>query len=67
MESLKSVRVVHYFDTRTRQILCGLRGFEHPSTKHSRGVTCQACVKLLPARSAEGGFVDVAASDSAAQ
>jgi hypothetical protein len=39
--------LVHYFDTRQHRILCGLRGFEHRSTKHARNVTCEACVALL--------------------
>jgi hypothetical protein len=45
--------LVHYFDTRLHRILCGLRGFEHRSTKHSRAVTCQACVGLLGKRTSE--------------
>ncbi len=47
MEDLKPVSVVHYYDTRLRETLCGLRGFEHRSTKHPRGVTCPACAGLL--------------------
>jgi hypothetical protein len=39
-------------ETRTRGILCGVRGAEHRSTKHSRGVTCRACVGLLDAQRA---------------
>lgn len=50
MEALTSAPLVHYFDTHVHQILCGLRGFDHRSTKHSRGVTCQACVGLLGTR-----------------
>lgn len=48
--------VVHFYDTRTHGILCGVRGAENRSTKHARGVTCHACVGLLaerPARDAE--------------
>lgn len=41
---------VHYYDTSRHLILCGLRGFDHRSTKHSRDVTCEACVGLLRAR-----------------
>jgi len=50
MESLKAARVVHFYDTRTRETLCGLRGFEERSTKHARGVTCPACAGLLHER-----------------
>jgi hypothetical protein len=47
--------VVHFYDTRTRGILCGVRGPEHRSTKHARGVTCDACVGLLgPRRTPDG-------------
>jgi hypothetical protein len=42
--------LVHFYDTQRRQILCEARGFEHRSTKHSRGVTCADCVRLLAAR-----------------
>ncbi len=42
--------LVHFYDTRLRTILCGLRGFEHRSTKHARGVTCPACLGLLGKR-----------------
>jgi hypothetical protein len=47
MEALTPISLVHYYDTRLRRILCGLRGFEHRSSKHSREVTCQACIGLL--------------------
>ena len=50
MEAPASVRLVHSFDTQLHQIVCGLRGFEHRSTKHDRAVTCPACVKILGAR-----------------
>jgi hypothetical protein len=38
---------VHFYDTLAHRILCGVRGVDHHSTKHSRSVTCQACVTLL--------------------
>jgi hypothetical protein len=47
MNALTATPLVHYFDTRLHRILCGLRGFEHRSTKHARNVTCEACVALL--------------------
>jgi len=50
MDAPKAVRVVHYYDSRLRETLCGLRGFEERSTKHARGVTCAACVGLLHER-----------------
>ncbi len=43
---------IHFYDTTQHQILCGLRGFDHRSTKHSRNVTCHACVGLLRERPA---------------
>jgi len=50
MDELVRVSVIHFFDVRRRETLCGLRGFEHRSTKHARGVTCPACVGLLHPR-----------------
>jgi hypothetical protein len=50
MEALTPATPVHFYDTRAHVILCGLRGFEHRSTKHSRSVTCHACVGLLRER-----------------
>lgn len=50
MTELAAASVVHFYDTRTHGILCGVRGTEHRSTKHSRGVTCHACVGLLGER-----------------
>jgi len=50
MEGLTPAKRVHYFDTRLHRILCGLEGYDHRSTKHSRDVTCDACVGLLRER-----------------
>jgi hypothetical protein len=50
MEGLTPAKRVHYFDTSLHRILCGLQGYEHRSTKHSRDVTCDACVGLLRER-----------------
>jgi hypothetical protein len=50
METLTPESVVHFYDTRSRETLCGLRGFEHRSTKHAHGVTCHKCVGLLRER-----------------
>jgi len=41
---------VHSFDTQRHLILCEAGGFELRSTKHSRNVTCPACLKLLAAK-----------------
>ena len=54
MDEVRPVMVVHYYDARLRETLCGLRGFEHRSTKHPRGVTCPACAGLLRDRPALG-------------
>lgn len=50
MDELVPVAVIHFYDVRMRETLCGLRGVEHRSTKHARGVTCPACVGLLHQR-----------------
>ena len=50
MDDLIPVSVIHFYDVRLRETLCGLRGFEHRSTKYPRGVTCPACVGLLHQR-----------------
>ncbi len=54
MDSLTTTSPVHCYDTRQRLILCGLRGFDHRSTKHPRRVTCPACLALLRKPSAVG-------------
>jgi hypothetical protein len=50
MSALIATPSVHYYDTRQHLILCGLGGFEHRSTKHSRSVTCAECLDLLGER-----------------
>jgi hypothetical protein len=50
MNALTPASLVHFFDTRSRRIVCGVSGFDHRSTKHPRHVTCQACVALLGER-----------------
>jgi hypothetical protein len=55
MEALTPASLVHYYDTRLRRILCGVRGFEQRSSKHSREVTCQACIGLLGKQLSAGG------------
>ena len=50
MNTLPAAPLVHFYDTRLRAILYGLRGFEHRSTKHAHGVTCPACIGLLGKR-----------------
>ncbi len=47
MDALTPTTRIHYYDTRQHVIACGLRGTEHRSTKHSRYVTCDACIALL--------------------
>jgi hypothetical protein len=50
MDALTPASLVHFYDIRLHRILCGVRGFEQRSTKHSRSVTCHACVGLLGKR-----------------
>ena len=47
-----STQLVHYFDTTRHAVPCGSPGFAEHSTKHSRSVTCPACLALLRARTA---------------
>lgn len=54
MDAMTTDSVVHFYDVQLRETLCGLRGFEHRSTKHARGVTCHACVGLLRERPIRG-------------
>jgi hypothetical protein len=41
---------VHFYDVDARAIACGVRGADHRSTKHPRGVTCEACLEHLERR-----------------
>lgn len=67
MDTLNAAPVVHFYDTHTRETLCGLRGFEERSTKHARGVTCPTCAGLLHERlSPDRSETAVVASGSAA-
>jgi hypothetical protein len=50
MDNVIPVALVHFYDTSLHRILCGKRGAEHRSTKHARGVTCDACLGLLRER-----------------
>jgi hypothetical protein len=50
MDDLVPVSLIHFYDVRLRETLCGLRGLEHRSTKYARNVTCPACVGLLHER-----------------
>jgi hypothetical protein len=50
MDELTVVSLIHFYDVGLREMLCGLRGFEHRSSKYARNVTCPACVGLLIAR-----------------
>lgn len=47
MIALTTVPTIHHYDPQHHLILCGLRGFDHRSTKHARSVTCPACLGLL--------------------
>lgn len=53
MDALTSSTPMHFYDTVKHQIACGVRGAEHRSTKHSRFVTCPACVALAGKRLVE--------------
>lgn len=66
MDARLAEAVVHFYDVRARETLCGLRGFEHRSTKYARGVTCPACVGLLQERKAYDAGALAAAPDGAA-
>ena len=50
MDELTVVSPVHFYDTRSHRIACGVRGFDQRSTTHPRQVTCPACVALLGER-----------------
>jgi hypothetical protein len=50
MEELTPAALVHFYDTHTRRIVCGVSGADHRSTKHPRQVTCQACIAHLGQR-----------------
>ncbi len=50
MDEVAPASLIHFYDVRLRETLCGLRGFEHRSTKYARNVTCPACVGLLHQR-----------------
>jgi hypothetical protein len=50
MNSLKPAALVHFYDTRSRAIACGVGSFDHRSTKHPRQVTCHSCVELIGER-----------------
>ncbi len=52
MDPLTSTPPIHLYDTVAHRILCGVRGVEHRSTKHSRSVTCATCLSLLVRRQA---------------
>lgn len=62
MDSVSPASTVHFYDTGQHRILCGVRGFEGRSTKHARGVTCDACVGLLAERARSHAQQDAAAA-----
>lgn len=58
--------LIHYYDTGSRSIACGVRGLEHRSTKHVRQVTCEACNSAVRERSVQGAREDAGAADAGA-
>jgi hypothetical protein len=50
MEALTPASLIHFYDVRSRRILCGVSGFDHRASRHPRQVTCQACVALVGER-----------------
>lgn len=56
MEALNATSPIHFYDTASHRIACGVRGVDHRSTKHPRMVTCPACVSLLGERAASVGL-----------
>jgi hypothetical protein len=50
MDTLTPAELIHFYDTRSRAIACGVQGFDARSTKHARQVTCDACIALLGER-----------------
>lgn len=57
--------LVHFYDTRSHETACGLRGFAQRSTKHPRQVTCHACVAVLgerPSHAAQAGSAPTVAT-----
>jgi hypothetical protein len=47
MDALTPTTRIHFYDTRTRGIACGVHGPEYRSTKHPRSVTCDRCLALV--------------------
>jgi hypothetical protein len=41
------IRIVHWYDTERHRTACGAAK-QSNSTKHIRGVTCPACLALVP-------------------
>jgi hypothetical protein len=66
MNALSPAALVHYYDTRAHAIACGARGSDVRSTKHSRSVTCQACVGLLGTRPVAASVATMATASGAA-
>ncbi len=50
MDAVTPAATMHFYDTRTRAIACGVSGLDHRSTKHPRQVNCRACVALIGER-----------------
>jgi hypothetical protein len=53
---LKPAAPIHFYDTLSHAIACGVRGPDHRSTKHPRQVTCEACVAMRSARQSLAGL-----------
>jgi hypothetical protein len=46
MDLETAARLVHSYDVRSHRIVCGIPG-QMNSTKHSSGVNCRECLRLL--------------------
>jgi hypothetical protein len=46
MKTQRSERVIHSYDTKRHQVLCGVPE-QTSSTKHAAAVTCTTCRELL--------------------
>jgi hypothetical protein len=57
---------IHFYDTATHAIACGVRGVDQRSTKHPRQVTCHSCVALFGERPSHAGVAPADAEAGAA-
>lgn len=66
MDAPMPATLIHYYDTDSRSIACGVHGLEHRSTKHARQVTCATCTSALRGRPAQAAPIDAGASEPGA-